>query len=575
MPTSPALTHLAGYNRIADAIEALTTALNTNNAALIAAMGNNQPIIINVSPTPITVQSAAPMITVSPSAPQITVAPAAPMITVSPSVPQITVQASDVIVQPNITVSSSTNGDVAHGADCGCMDGILCALAPGMASLVQMNKAIQYLAKDTPLPSDTLGEFPDPRDSDPPQIFIPSEATTPASPPPGGFVAPPGGMAGGYDLEQYHVYKCDMAHYIVEYLINYYQSIADLLYAASSLVDWFSTIKDAQKLYATMAAKSAAKEIIYNAVAVGGVNLTKTLAKDTVEVSCIEIAVLVEILVKVLSKILELDGDATQAHADYLKTRRKALVCALLKGEKTYDSVNGLNKAAAKFWKPNFDFGQGYAWAGINSAIINPLVDNLFACKEGYDFSSIAGFGDEMGGCDGCNFDCAGATLVMDFNNGKQGWYTVNPPVVDNSFGEAIGNGIYGGTPDNTTATGMMCFKNGDTVTIKTDMVRSFSQICVHFGGRGASFNEITIYVNEVVAFQGSASLDLTITPNPFSDTISFSVENDLSPTFLSSGQVLVGQNTQVRGTIKIVRRAGSPIGAGDGEARIFGVALG
>jgi hypothetical protein len=475
--------------------------------------------------------------------------------------------------------SSSSSGG---GGDCGCMSDLTCILAPLVASQIQANKAIISLAKKDSqwTENDEGNAWPDPRDTDPPIDFTPPiDGTIPV-----GSVYPPGGLGGMSDSVAYGVYRCDFAWYMVDYLIAYWESVLEIYSAAEDVISWASTLDDINNFYNFIKGRLA-KEVVKESITGTAVILTKETTKFGLK-SFVKLFLLA---LEVVEKSFQLITTGIQMHIAYLKTRRKAMVCALLKGENAAEAVDNLNTAAAKLWtSPIGGSWTIYPWKWQNNVILGDLAKNLFACEAGYDFSVLNGYATEFGeGCDECDFNCEGATVFIDFDNGKQGWVNVAPPtqlpppapkIID--FGEAVGNGQY--CPPNhadcaayTQAdihTGKMCWKQGGSVQIASNLVRSFSQVCVIFGGYGSTTNKIDIYVNGVLAMSKGAMLPMTDGKvTKFYDTVLLHIENENDKVSSYPNEKL--KDSKFYGAVRVVRHASGA--SSNGEARIFGIAFG
>jgi len=306
------------------------------------------------------------------------------------------------------------------------------------------------------------------------------------------------------------------------------------------------------------------------------------LTKETAKIGIKGFAKAIQLIIVTIKASFFVVNTAIQVHIDYLKTRRKAMVCALLKGENAGEAVENLNNAAAKlWWNAITGEGSGYFWAYSNSIILGDLAKNLFACEAGYDFSVLNGYADTYGeGCDECDFNCDGATVFIDFDNGKQGWVNVAPPLVDNSFGEAMGNGRYCAPNEDCATlteseihTGLIGWKQSGVIQIANNLVRSFTQVCVNFGGHGAATNKVEIYVNGVLAMSKGCSLPVDETTHKFDfyGTVLLNIEENKVSSY--SNEDL--KDGKFYGGVRVVRYCTATMGAGTGEARIFGIAFG
>lgn len=497
----------------------------------------------------------------------------------------------------NTTISNLSLGgggtNTGGGLDCDCLaeaigklaekiDQMVCVIIPIANSQHQIEKSITYIMRDGPLygidaPPGTF-IFPVPGDGAPSLPYTPWNPTTP----PIGFVEPPGGMNGAGDAETYAGYRCDIAWYIVDYLMAYHEAIIAILELAADALQLLNLI-ELEGVSAEMSAARPSVDLVKKA----GVSLAKT-----------GVAVSLKTVLKVIGVLLEILGDEMDAivqmhknHLALLQLRKKAMVCALMKAEDTGKAIEGLNAAAGKFWVPTFDVGQGYGfiWGNMNAAILGDLPANLFACQAGYDFSAITGYGDIYGdGCLECNFTCDGANVIIDFDLGKQGWVNIAPPtqplppapkIID--FGEAVGYGRYVAPTEDPLIvnasgknSGLMCWKQRGTVQIASNQIRTFTQVCVKFGGHGASDNNVAVFVDGILAMQKIVTLPTDETTGlitGFYDVVSMNIEENKHADYPNENLV----NGKFYGAVRVVRHASAPIGAGIGEARIFGVAFG
>jgi len=478
--------------------------------------------------------------------------------------------------------TKSGGGHSDGGGGCGCMSDLACILAPMVASQIQANKAIISLAKrDSQWTENDEGNaWPDPRDADPPIDFTPPlDGTIPV-----GSVYPPGGLDGASNAVSYGVYRCDFAWYMVDYLIAYWESVRDIYSLAAEALDWASMLGNVNTVYDHIRGRLA-KEVVKESLTGSAVILTK----ETTKLGLKGFLKLFLAIIEVIEKSTQAVSWAIDNHIKYLKTRRKAMVCALLKGENADEAVGNLNNAAAKLWT---NMGGGsmsiYPWRWQNGVILGDLAKNLFACEAGYDFSVLNGYADEFGeGCDECDFNCEGATTFIDFDNGKQGWVNVSPPkqpipplprIID--FGEAIGNGRYCAYGEDCkvvaaseTHTGLIGWKQHGSVQIASNLVRSFSQVCVNFGGAGNAWNSVEIYVDGILAMRKGCSLPVDDKGiiSAFYDTVLLHIDNEDDKVSTYPNEKL--KDNKFYGAVRVVRIC--PSGAGAGEARIFGVAFG
>jgi len=476
--------------------------------------------------------------------------------------------------------SSSSGGG---GGDCGCASDLTCILAPLVASQIQANKAIISLAKkDSQWTEDDTGNaWPDSRDIDPPISFTPpTDGTIPI-----GAEYPPGGLGGASNAVAYGVYRCDFAWYMVDYLIAYWESVSEIYGMAESGLDYLSMLDDAVILYDHIRSRLA-KEVVKKSLTGTAVILTK----ETTKIGLKSFIQLLFLCVEVVGKAFEFVIIAIDLHVKYLKTRRKAMVCALLKGETASEAVDNLNNAAAKLWT---NAGGGslsiYPWRWQNGVILGGLAKNLFACEAGYDFSALNGYATEFGeGCAECDFNCEGATVFIDFDNGKQGWVNVAPPtqlpppapkIID--FGEAIGNGRYCAPGEDCkvlaqagVSTKLIGWKQSGSIQIANNLVRSFTQVCVNFGGWGSSNNSVEIYVGGILAMRKACNLPTDPNTGIISksyDTVLLNIEEDKVAEYPNDKL----KDNKFYGAVRVVRHSSSQVGAGTGEARIFGIAFG
>jgi len=473
-------------------------------------------------------------------------------------------------IEQLIAKSGSGSGG---GGDCGCMSDLTCILAPLVASQIQANKAIISLAtKDSQWTENDEGNaWPDPRDTDPPISYTPPvDGTIPI-----GSEYPPGGLGGASDAVAYGVYRCDFAWYMVDYLIAYWESVLEIYSTVQDGLGYLSMLKNADVLYDHIRARLA-KEVVKESLTGTAVILTKETTKFGLKAFLKLFFLFIDGITLGFTFVIA----AIENHIKYLKTRRKAMVCALLKGENAGESIENLNNAAAKLWT---NAGGGslsiYPWRWQNGVILGDLAKNLFACEAGYDFSSIAGYADEFGeGCAECDFNCDGATVFVDFDNGKQGWVNVAPPLVDNSFGEAVGNGRYCAPGEDceklcasTTNTGLIGWKQGGVIQVANNLVRSFSQVCVNFGGHGAHDNHVEIYVGGVLAMRKGCDLPVDEAAGRFAfyGTVLLNIEEDKVGTYPNENL----KDNKFYGAVRVVRVAAGTFS--NGEARIFGIAFG
>jgi len=473
-------------------------------------------------------------------------------------------------IEQLIAKSGSGSGG---GGDCGCMSDLTCILAPLVASQIQANKAIISLAtKDSQWTENDEGNaWPDPRDTDPPISYTPPvDGTIPI-----GSEYPPGGLGGASDAVAYGVYRCDFAWYMVDYLIAYWESVLEIYSTAHDGLGYLSMFKNADVVYDHIRGRLA-KEVVKEGLTGTAVILTKETTKFGLKAF---LTLFFKILDGVLIGFIVVTT-AMEAHIKYLKTRRKAMVCALLKGKDATESIDNLNYAAEKLWW-NVITGQGslYPWKWQNSVILGGLAKNLFACEAGYDFSVLNGYADEFGeGCDECDFACEGATERIDFNDGKQGWTNPNPPALPAvDFGQIWGTGKFGETTDpaNAVSTGLIGWKGRGAITIDSlSKPRNFTQVCVKFGGFGAGSNFVMVYVNGVAAMSKTIAIPLDEDGKVTSvfETVLLNIEEDKRADYPNENLV----NNKFSGVVSITRDAGHPSSSiGYGEARIFAVAFG
>lgn len=468
---------------------------------------------------------------------------------------------SQITIAPQITLEAGSGG-----GDCGCGGGsgiseLACILAPVALSQIKANQAHISLAEKSGIWSETdSSRWPDERDADPPIAYtMPLDGGVP----PIGFDYPPGGAGGLGDPDAYGSYKCDMAAYIADYLITYYEGWFELAETLDSLLDLVSGIKDFYKMIDGMMTKVVIQDAVASGLNVGATTLTKR----TAQAAGAEIA----IVLVAMNIVITLFKTALGQYIDYLKLRRHAMICALVEAKDATTAKNSLNFALEKQYKPSFDFGQGMSgWKRFNDLILGGITAHLFACEVGFDYSVLEGYGE--GGCADCSFNCDGATVVMDFNAGKQGWYTVNPPTVDNTYGDIVGDGFE--CPpgvqgcDHEMPTGMRGFKRGCAIEIASNTTRTFTQVCVKFGGHGSHTNRVEVYIGNVLAMSKAANIpDRAI----ISDVVSLNIEDDKDQNYPNENLI----NGKFVGVVRIKRYADASIGAGCGEARIFGVAFG
>ena len=470
-------------------------------------------------------------------------------------------------------LATKSGGSSGGGGDCGCMSDLACILAPLVVSQIQANKALISLAKKDSqwTENDEGNAWPDSRDIDPPIAYTPPiDGSIPV-----GAEYPPGGLGGRSDAVAYGVYRCDFAWYMVDYLIAYWESVREIYSLGAEALDWASMLRDVNIVYDHIRGRLA-KEVVKETLSGSAVILTK----ESTKIGLKGFLKLFFLVIEVIEKTTETVSWAIDGHITYLKTRRKAMVCALLKGEDAAEAVDLLNNAAEKLWW-NAITGQGslYPWKWQNSVILGGLAKNLFACEAGYDFSAIAGYADEFGeGCAECDFNCDGATVFIDFDNGKQGWVNVAPPLVDNSFGEAVGNGRYCAPGEDceklcasTTNTGLIGWKQGGVIQVANNLVRSFSQVCVNFGGHGAHDNHVEIYVGGVLAMRKGCDLPVDEAAGRFAfyGTVLLNIEEDKVGTYPNENL----KDNKFYGAVRVVRVAAGTFS--NGEARIFGIAFG
>lgn len=515
-------------------------------------------------------------INVNVAAPQITVTPATPTVTVQPLDLTALINAINQIgstdltaliaaitglqLSPQITVTGGSGGgcDGNCGGTCG---DLMCVMAPMAAGILQGIKPIINLGRSSGSWSENGRAWPDPSmDSDPPMDYTPYPDGGTVPP---GFTYPPGGMNGGYDPVGYAGYRCDIAWYIVDCLIFRYEAIAEQVGYASTVLDALTMLDRPERMWASMRAKMTV-QVVYDVVA----NPT-TLVEAGVKATSKSVLAVISALLEILNQELPLLQSRIGEHVTLLQSRKKAMVCALLDGTTAPDAVSRLNQAAGKFWVPTFNVGQTYngVWGGLNTAILGSLPQNLFACEAGYDFTSIEGYSTIYGdGCEGCDFSCDGATLIIDFDLGKQGWFTLNPPDPDTSYGEIIGLGT-GGDPDPEMSLGVSGFLRNKSIRIESTRSFTFTQVCVKYGGQSvAGNNTVNVYVGGLLAMTKTANIDSI----KHYEVVTMNIEEDKIESYPNEDLL----NNKFHGTVSIERYIGGGNAAG-GQGRIFGVAFG
>lgn len=449
-----ALNHLASYNRIALALENMK---QSDMAALVTAIEN----LVNKPASTITVSPANPTITVSPAAPAITVSPANPTITVAPANPTITVNAGD---------TSGTGG--AGSLDCSCLanafapliqkiDDLICVNAAATAAAIQQAKILAYMMKDGPgmgidAPPGSF-VFPDPGDSSPPQITTPwpdDGSTIPGdtggwtSPPIVGgcrFNEPPGGMQGLGDPKTYSDYKCDVAAFLYQYVVDWYNAVInfisapigsflDISTATTLLMGTIQSIGGLSALFTFSFSEVVGGIIIVGAGSVGVVIEAPALAVGIAAMTAFAAACVV----------LRLGGIAAAtpliAYRDRLVANKHAIICGLYKSKTVGAARENLNSAIAGIPPEPL----GYNGEITNYFLSDMLLAQLFACQEGLNPDDFKGLGAQNGGCVSC-------VICTD---------------MDNTVGVGL-KSIYGyPAPTNETRTGLVPYPIKYSVTL-------------------------------------------------------------------------------------------------------------
>jgi hypothetical protein len=381
-----AINHLASYNRIAKAIEDKVTA--------------------------ITVAPANPAITVAPANPAITVAPANPAITVAPANPDLTpfVEAMKAI-QINVTVQGGGSGS-SSGLDCSCLDDaitkltdkidqMICAIAPGMAAMVQIQKGIIAIAKDGPQygidapPGSFI--FPDPKDSFPPLPYTPDPSTSTIEPitgaltePPTGFILPPGGMQGATNQTAYNAYKCSMAYAIIGSVKDSYDlfgwvSTDSLVLSALSipvltkLVRWIGNLKSGITYAGTWF--NGIQMPSYQSTVLGELigpkwafTINQLFYLDEVFLNFVLV-----IILELLTLGLEAYTICNQI-IQFMDTHKDELACALYKARSIGEARDNFLTTFSKYAHTPFQGVLGQAGNGHTYIISNLLTDKLLTC---------------------------------------------------------------------------------------------------------------------------------------------------------------------------------------------------
>jgi hypothetical protein len=430
-----AINHLASYNRIALALENMHPTDMTALAEAITALANK--------PTaPITVAPANPTITVSPANPTITVSPANPTITVAPANPTITVNAG-----------SGTGGSSDCGSDmCDLIakiDQLICVNAAMTAAMIQQSKADIYWSTDGP----NLGidaphgsfVFPKPNDSAPPLPYTPwpdnnstdnSGAWT-APPIVDGtyYVAPPGGMQGSSSLNIYDGYKCDIAAFIYNYIVSWFDFViekTDLFQFLNMQVSGLVLALDAISLYLSghipgVALISSSVGVIENAVA--GVSFAKAGAKVGGTVLTVGESITIGAFLLGTSFIAWCVNLGASNYRGNIVAQKEKIMCALKKAKNSNEARENVMVVLNENVTHIVDFGQGSLMQGlfVRQILSDNLLAMLFACQADLDISTIEGLGAANGGCTGCTL-CSNMDVTLPINQtSTANWVNLAP----------------------------------------------------------------------------------------------------------------------------------------------------
>ena len=333
----------------------------------------------------------------------------------------------------NTTLAGLSLGGGSSGVggslDCSCLADVLAPLIEKIDQMIcvnvaiansqhQIEKSIAYWTQDGPQfgidapPGSFI--FPVPTDSTPPQISTPwpGAADTPtnssgswtAPPVVNGtyYVAPPGGMNGSTDITIYRNYKCDVAAFIYNYIVSWFDTVL-------SGYDWVGLG------YMGVEGLSVITTILSQALAFGapggtvvgtllGIEFVKSGVTAGALLMSLPEFLLVSTLLATTGAVNYVAGGQFEDYRELVVAQKEKVICALYKANSPSAARDNVMIELNKYVTNMIDIGQGSFIQGafIRRILSDNLLAMLFACQENFDTSTIDGLGAANGGCVYC-----------------------------------------------------------------------------------------------------------------------------------------------------------------------------
>lgn len=349
-------------------------------------------------------------------------------ITVASAIPDVVIN-TDAIVEAinNLQIGGGTGGS--GSMDCNCLavalkpivqaivdlrKDMICVIAPIAGQITQIQKEIGYWTEDGPHlgldapPGSFI--FPKPDDYSPPIISTPNP--TPTDPTTGGwtippliggiqYVEPPGGMQGTTNPTVYNDYKCDVATFIYEYVLSWYDTILQKIDSVQNflvVVDVLKFLVDVLK--GNMVTKLPTAKVVYDVVS--GITLKKAAEQTGMTLLTATEALTLGAFIVSGAVINWMLGISFSEYKNNLVATKQNFICALRKARTIGEAREGVMEALNENVWHIIDFGQGSGAQGlfIRTLLSDNLLANLFACDANLDPATIAGIG--AGNCVDC-----------------------------------------------------------------------------------------------------------------------------------------------------------------------------
>lgn len=291
---------------------------------------------------------------------------------------------------------------------------MICVIAPIAGQITQIQKEIGYWTEDGPHlgldapPGSFI--FPKPDDYSPPIISTPNP--TPTDPTTGGwtippliggiqYVEPPGGMQGTTNPTTYNDYKCDVATFIYEYVLSWYDTILQKIDSVQNflvVVDVLKFLVDVLK--GNMVTKLPTAKVVYDVVL--GITLKKAAEQTGMTLLTATEALTLGAFIVSGAVINWMLGISFSEYKNNLIATKQNFICALRNARTVGEAREGVMEALNENVWHIIDFGQGSGAQGlfIRTLLSDNLLANLFACDANLDPATITGMGG--GNCVGC-----------------------------------------------------------------------------------------------------------------------------------------------------------------------------